>query len=76
MQVMERVCGFLGVKFDPKYFAGVSEPVHVGKQMDIPRSLYQHLKRQLRPFYKKFIELYPQIGEEWGARHYKKGALS
>ena len=70
MQVLEKVCAFLGTDFSPKYFLQADNPVHVGEPMEIPPQIYALLKKQLKPAYDGIVELYPQIGEAWRSRHY------
>jgi hypothetical protein len=68
--VLDRICAFLRIEFDPKCFAQANDPIHVGKAMDMPPSIYVLLKKQLRPIYDGIVELYPQIGAAWRSRHY------
>jgi Sulfotransferase family len=68
--VMENVCKFLDVDFSPKYFANLQTPVHVGDAAEIPTDLYHFLRDRLRPIYDEMLNLHPEVGRLWMARHY------
>jgi hypothetical protein len=70
LSVLERISGFLGVKFLPKRFAKASLPVHTGESADIPPSVYANLKQRLRPVYDELAKLYPEMAARWASRHY------
>jgi len=68
--VLERICGFLGVVFDPALFPDAQTPVHTGDALDMPASVRDILREELRPAYEGIKGLYPEIGAAWMARHY------
>lgn len=68
--VVEHICEYLEIEFSPKYFPDLNVPVHVGNTKEIPDDLYNFLKQQLRPIYDHILELYPEIGRQWMAKHY------
>jgi len=72
LAVLEKICAFLGVGFDRALFPKAAEPVHVGQDLEIPPTVYDILKVQLRPVYERIARLYPETGAGWMARHYRR----
>ncbi len=70
LEVLNGVCDFLGVEFLPDRFTDASVRVHPGNELDIPPSIYEGLKRSLRPVYDQLVALYPEHAGKWRARHY------
>jgi hypothetical protein len=67
---IKRVCEHFNVDFSMKYFPEPNKKVHVGEAMEIPDDIYNLLKAQLRPIYEQMVDLYPDVGQRWMARHY------
>jgi hypothetical protein len=68
--VIETVCDYLKIDFSKKYFPKLRTPVHVGDPAEIPEDLYDLLRVRLRPIYDRMLQIYPDIGRRWIARHY------
>jgi hypothetical protein len=68
--VLETVCEYLGIDFAEKYFPDLHVPVHVGDPSDIPDDIHELLRARLRPVYDRMLQLYPEVGRRWIARHY------
>jgi Sulfotransferase family len=68
--VLEDVCRYVGVEYDAALFPKAGVPIHVGEAFDMPPAVYADLKRRMEPIYDGVIELFPEIGKRWAARHY------
>lgn len=70
LAVLERVCGFLGVAFDPALFPHAKEPVFVGPATDMPPAVLDRLKARLAPCYERLGALLPDLAARWRAEHW------
>lgn len=70
LAVLERVCAFLGVAFDPAFFPHAAEPVFVGPAADMPPAVADRLKARLEPCYERLGALLPDLAARWRARHW------
>lgn len=70
IRAIERVCGHLGVRFEPGQFSNLDSPVHTGTPQEIPPKVYDSLKLRLRPIYERLAERFPEIGQRWMEKHY------
>jgi hypothetical protein len=71
LAVLERVCGFLGVAFDPALFPHAKEPVFVGPATDMPPAVLDRLKARLAPCYERLGALLPDLAARWRAEHWR-----
>lgn len=71
LAVLERVCGFLGVAFDPALFPHAKEPVFVGPATDMPPAVLDRLKARLTPCYERLGALLPDLAARWRAEHWR-----
>jgi hypothetical protein len=64
------VCGFLGVGFDPAWFADAAKPVFVGPPAEMPTAVEALLKERLAPCYDRLAALLPDLAARWRAQHW------
>ncbi|MBV9991208.1 MAG: sulfotransferase [Alphaproteobacteria bacterium] len=69
-EVLEKLCGFLGVSYEPGVFKRAEESVHAGEAQEMPPAVLAALKENLKPAYDGIAALYPEIGARWTARYY------
>lgn len=69
--LMMKVCKFLNIDFDVKYFKGLDRVVFKGSTEPIPASIYSHLKERLDNTYIENEKIFPIMGGEWRERHYR-----
>jgi hypothetical protein len=70
LEVLGRVCAFLGVRFDPALFPKAADKVHVGDPEHMPPAIRETLLGRLRPIYEEIARTMPEPGERWMAAHY------
>jgi hypothetical protein len=69
--VLEQVCGFLGVAANERLVRRAAQAVHVGPAKEMPPSVHARLKQRYRPVYDAISAAYPEIGRRWMERHYR-----
>lgn len=67
---LREVCEFLGVPFDRADLGHIGEPVHRGREEDLPPELYETLRDVLHPVYERLRALDNPVVEGWHKRHY------
>lgn len=69
--VMARICAFLGIEYDERFFTRLETRVHVGETLAEPPEIIELLKTQLRPIYDELCTQFPEMGKKWRDRHYR-----
>lgn len=69
-ELMEQICGFLGVSFEQGRFSKLGEVVHKGQHQELDPDLYAQLKDVLAPTYERLLTLKNPIVEGWYRRHF------
>jgi hypothetical protein len=67
--ILVDICSYLGIEPHDAMLRNADNAIHVGATQDIPPSIMSLLKEQLRPIYREFAKLYPEIGERWMLRY-------
>ncbi|MCS6931609.1 MAG: sulfotransferase [Acetobacteraceae bacterium] len=67
LAVLERVCGFLGVGFDPAWFPEAARPVFAGPPGEMPAAVAAVLKERLAPCYERLARILPEVVARWRA---------
>jgi hypothetical protein len=70
LAVLERVCGFLGVEYEERFFGNADNPVHTGSELELPEALYRDLRAYYEPVCRQMAEQFPEPCLGWLRRHY------
>jgi hypothetical protein len=73
-QVLEALCGFLGIRYQARFFRRAEMPVHVGEAQPMPPSVESILKERLWPAYEGIAAQFPEKGAVWLGRHFGPNA--
>jgi hypothetical protein len=71
--LLRRICGHLGIVFDPRFFPSAARPVAVGASSEIPADVYNFMKSEMADIYTALVEAEPLICHDWVQKHYKDG---
>jgi len=69
-EVLERVCGFLGISFAEGNFSNIEAAVQKGHEAELSPDAYAELKDALAPIYERLLELENPIVKEWYRKHF------
>lgn len=76
LQILKRVCDFLGVRFDARFFPAAAKRIFEGTRIPLDDALYQKMKERMKPLYEELIGLLPELTEPWAERHYGAGFVA
>jgi hypothetical protein len=67
---LKQAFAFLGLDYARGEFRNIDEPVHAGQAKPIPPDLYDTLRNNLAPAYKRLLSLGNPIVQKWYDKHY------
>lgn len=68
--VLENVCRFLQVPFDPGFFPRARDPVHVGQHADMPAGFYETMRNHYRDVMRDLAATFPDPCAQWVRAHF------
>lgn len=68
--VLQQVCQIIDIPYSDTFFPHLAEPVHVGKQAEMPEEVYAFYKEHFRENIAFLAEHAGGYAQEWWIRHY------
>jgi Sulfotransferase family len=69
-RLLAELFAFLGLDYARTVFKNVDEPVHAGQPRPMPPELYEALRKNLAPAYRRLLSLGSPIVQKWYDKHY------
>jgi len=67
LAVLQRICCFLGLGFDPAWFPEAGKPVFTGPAVEMPEAVRRLLNERLAPCYERLAAVLPEVAARWRA---------